>query len=187
MKKRSFIVLFALVLGVILAGCEKKKERGPIDPVGYSYYTWVNQSSHPITFSLEGNFEDPEQPGYSKNGFEVVLGVGEKHEEMRTGFAEVYPPYPGWCDSATVLFHDGVSVEFGWQEYHNEETGYLYFRSLPENYTTRYNPIVEENYDMEEVEKPNGCSLCPGARWTYTFTDDDYEAAVAYGQRTPEE
>lgn len=168
MKKRLFIALFAVILGVVTAGCEKKPKT-IVDWLTYNYYVWVNESNHSITLSVDGWFNT------ARDGFkDLLLKPGEKHEEMIG--SDLYV----WYDwTVAVLFDDGLyGTEFSW---HYDVYGNG--RPLPEDYDVRYNPVVEENYDSEEVKNPNGCRQCAGVRWTYTFTDDDYEAAVAYGAK----
>lgn len=177
MKKRLLpALLFILVTGGVLARCEKPY-KADIDWLTYNYYVWDNESNHSITLSVDGWFNE-------SSGFKnLLLQPGERHEEMVFFDGELSPGV-GW--TVTVLFDDGFyGTEFYWDETIDED-GYFVYRPFPEDYDVRYNPVAEENYLSEEVKNPEGCRQCAGVRWTYTFTDDDYNAAVAYAERTAE-
>ena len=54
--------------------------------------------------------------------------------------------------------------------------------SIPTEYPTApYNPCDEYNYEMGEEYKESGMLQ---RQWTYTFTNADYDAAVARGPMT---
>ena len=169
MTMKKVFLFSAIVVGYIGSmSCDRQQRL--VDRESYNYYVWVNQSSHSVTLSLSGAYlDDADRPGYSKEGFEKIKFLpGAKHAEMGGTSESLDPPGIGW--TMTVQFDDLSAVEFSglWPD--------LY----PAGYDPDFNPTLERNYASEEVEYPEGCEMCPGMRWTYTFTDEDYAAAVEY-------
>lgn len=162
MKKILLFAATALLSIYMLSGCRL----AITDWNTHNYYVWVNNSDHKISLS----FEEYYGTSYRYMFENVILEPGEKHEEI-VSIEGTYPP--GWNWRVTVLFDDGTYV-----------AKYGYGVEKPTNYDWHYDPTLESNYAFEEVKNPEGCRQCPGKRWTYTFTDEDYEAAVAYGPRT---
>jgi hypothetical protein len=161
MKK---IILLALSV-IVLAGCNISI----IDNASVGYYTWINASSHTITLAVEGGYANFESTESDK--LKIILAPNERYNDMKFG---IIPPGVSW-KKMTVLFDDG---EYGWT--------FGYEQPRPENYNRQYDPTLEYNYLSEVVKNPEGCSQCAGNRWTYTFTDADYDAATQYGPRPQE-
>ncbi len=163
MKKKMFLALCALIAG-IFTSC-KDKEIVIVDHNGYGYYHWVNESEHSITLSLEATHVPD---------FEETLAPGDSYSITHLGMGDAIPPGSGDDWRMTVFFDD---------ETHNV----IFERDddvlLPVGYDQKFNPILVQNYRKEIVESPEGCEECLGARWTYTFTDADYDAAIAFAQR----
>lgn len=65
---------------------------------------------------------------------------------------------------------DGVSIVFDDGPY-----GGVFFRT---DKVTAFNPCLECNYTVERSNIDGYIGFC---RWTYTFTNADYDAAVARG------
>ncbi len=177
--KMIFKVLALLLVTGSFAGCPSSVI---IDYSGYSYYVWVNDSDYTITISSsDARLYDPENPSQGKTWFEAELAPGEKCTEIYDMMAGTMPPMV--IPKISVEFDDGTntySVEFS-VEYGRE--GDVYTSTyLPLDYDSDYHLYVEENYVSENVDSPQGCSECVGHRWTYTFTNADYEAAKSYVQ-----
>lgn len=147
------------------------------DYASVSYYVWVNESDHTVSLSVADYiFYNPENPPYGKSGFVATLAPGESHTEKEVAKALIPPVF----DNMTVVFDgngDSRRVEFGLRYEGNKVPPKVY---LPEGYDGKYNPLDERNYDYESVKSPDGCDECGGGRWTYVFTNADYEAAVEY-------
>jgi hypothetical protein len=88
---------------------------------------------------------------------------------------------PILVDTITVLFDGTYSVEFGWQRIETERGSYS-LNPTPTDYERRYNVVDIFGYESKFVT-PEACPMCPGEEWTYTFTNADYEAAVAYNSK----
>lgn len=163
MKKKLCFTLLALCACCVLNSCDPYVEDG----ASYSFYVWRNESVHTITLSLV--VDDPFQSPSGKE-LNFTLVPGGEYDAMRGGNTPPGDYRYNW--RMTVLFDDGTyGAEFD------------YGVEKPLNYNADFDPTLKENYEYEEVENPYDCRLCSGHRWTYTFTDADYEAAVAYGER----
>ncbi|WP_280743992.1 MULTISPECIES: hypothetical protein [unclassified Parabacteroides] len=136
-----------------------------VDYNAYTYVTWVNSSDFKVKLSVIYC------PGYShEDGFETELIPGESHEIMVVGMGGS----SGFCaEKVSVMFDENSGVEFTVQ-YDGHIIPY------PVDYEAGYNLAYNKNYEIEEVKSPEGCSECYGDRWTYTFTNADYEAVVKY-------
>ncbi len=157
------MALCALIMGGNLIGCKDKNTMIATDTPGFSYYVWENETGYPVVLSLE-------TPESYMVGFEnKMLSPGESHMVIEEGF--VSPPTPGYDWVMTVSFGDLDEIRF---------SGGGRTTLVPEGYDHDFNPTLERNYTPEEVESPEGCKQCPGVRWTYTFTDEAYAAAVEY-------
>ena len=140
----------------MLAGCGDNEEGQDMglhgDPPGYSLFIWSNESDHRITMTVTDRFEKKE----------ILPGESLLQEEV--GF--VTPP------SLEGYMIDGVSIVF-------DDGPYGGVFSIPTEYPTApYNPCDEYNYEMGEEYKESGMLQ---RQWTYTFTNADYDAAVARG------
>lgn len=184
MKKIIIPVLCVFVFGESLISCQDNdnnlRHTGG-EPSSYSYYAWINESGHEITLSLSGaRFDDSDRPGYKKEGFEnKVLAPGARFEEKLKEMRAPMPPTPSW--TMTVRFDGQPEIIFR-SEYDGEK-----YIDFPEGYDHDFNPVIEWNYTREHVENPEGNANWEATRWTYTFTDEDYNAAVEYAETIPEE
>ena len=125
----------------------------------------------------EGQDGDP--PGYSlfiwsnESDHRITMTVTDRFEKKEilpgesllqeeVGF--VTPP------SLEGYMIDGVSIVFDDGPY-----GGVFFRT---DKVTAFNPCLECNYTVERSNIDGYIGFC---RWTYTFTNADYDAAVARG------
>lgn len=182
MKTKMIFRLLALLLVTgSFAGCNYSKVI--IDAVGISYHVWVNNSDYTVTVSGPNAYDGDTYPLPGEKNFEVELAPGESYTGIRHGEMGYAPPPYGMFLKISVGFDDGddvYDVEFS-VEYGRE--GDVYTSTyLPLDYDSDYHLYVEENYVSENVDSPQGCSECVGRRWTYTFTNADYEAAKSYVQ-----
>ncbi len=166
----------------LLTGCSKRPCCVIIDAVVVSQYVWINNSSHRII--LTGVV--PEHNGISHERT-LTLAPNEHAEREYAGFGFIYPPQVYSIDRmsagiTTVFFDDGTYSA----TYNHNYSLYGYTGAIPEHYNFDYDLTREENYDFERVETHNDCRECPSGRFTYTFTDADYEAAKLYGPRAAE-
>ncbi len=122
------------------------------DPGGISYFVWVNNSNHKIT--LEGQ--------YPHIRFEIQ--PDEYYERKDGGISNVPSPADIW-NKLTVVFDDEIEVIYSYPMVSLEG------RKSNVNYDIPFNPVWDGNYLQENVKN--------GTRWTYTFTNADYEAAKA--------
>ena len=76
----------------------------------------------------------------------------------------------GTFDGTEGYMIDGVSIVFDDGPY-----GGVFFRT---DKVTAFNPCLECNYTVERSNIDGYIGFC---RWTYTFTNADYDAAVARG------
>ena len=147
-------LLLFAILFFGLCGCDKDNGED-VDPPGIGHFVWVNASDHRITMTVNGQFED-----------EIML-PGERISKTMIGF--IFPPSPR---SYTI---EGMKISF-------DDGSYGGVFSIPTEYPTApYNPCDEYNYEMGEEYKESGMLQ---RQWTYTFTNADYEAAVARGPMT---
>jgi hypothetical protein len=169
MKKILYTSLLALTLAIALIGCQKSDVTDTYPP-SFCYYTWINESNHEITLSTNGLSEDDVR--HFEN---IILPSGEQHEIMLK-YPVMLLSRPGPPHKMTVLFDDRTEIVY-------DLSGSML---PPELYNPDYNPTLTQNYTEEEVKKPEAYLQPTGTRWTYTFTDADYEAAVKYMAGEPE-
>ena len=144
-------LLLFAILFFGLCGCDKDNGED-VDPPGIGHFVWVNASDHRITMTVNGQFED-----------EIML-PGERISKTMIGF--IFPPSPR---SYTI---EGMKISF-------DDGPYGGVFSIPTEYPIApYNPCDEYNYEMGEEYKESGMLQ---RQWTYTFTNADYDAAVARG------
>lgn len=147
-----------LLIAIIICGLYgcEKEDRTDYDGVGIGHYTWINNSTHQITITVIREFEN-----------EIIL-PGESIEKTAKGFIHPYP-----LGSYIVR---GIRIYF-------DEGTYGGAFTVPVEYPTEpYNPCNPESYVKNEFDQDG----LPHCRWTYTFTNADYEAAVARGPMTQE-
>ena len=148
------LLLFA-ILFFGLCGCDKDNGED-VDPPGIGHFVWVNASDHRITMTVNGQFED-----------EIML-PGERISKTMIGFIAL-PPSPD-----LYVMH-GIEIVFDDGPYGGVFTRPMEYPAAP------YNPCDEYNYEMGEEYKESGMLQ---RQWTYTFTNADYDAAVARGPMT---
>ena len=173
-------ILFFGFAMLLLSGCR----HDDIDyyHLHYSYYPWVNNSDHTIELTLSGaelfSGGDPVS-GYKndRDGFEVVLEPGESHIDFYSELDQFMPPFSTHLWKMRVLFDDEYSVEFSYR--FDADNGRAF---LPEGYDANHNLADFANYTDQEVKNPEGCRDCHGTRWTYTFTNNDFEVAKAWAE-----
>ncbi len=158
MKKKKYLLPFTVIL--ILIRC------GYGDPARESYYVWVNKSDHTITFTLDRFDPLPDREDFLPVTDEKTLESNGQIELTGGGMA-YSPPPSDLFDKMTITFHDGTEVVYCRRDYVPPHIDLL---PLPESYNKQYDPTFNSNYVQEDVKN--------GTRWTYTFTNADYEAAV---------
>jgi hypothetical protein len=166
------------------------------DPLPYSAYFWRNNSSHPITLSLQSIellvdtesgkwYPNPDgtvqseataviEPGYSlcSGNVEEWWLIGESVYGIPPGF------FYNWI--ITVSFGsnaENISVTYAGEKFFEPTPGEIDKRfnvTYTENYACVYTPLDWNHVDLDYPY---------GGWWCYTFTDADYEAAKAYCQR----
>ena len=147
-------LFFLIAITFLMAGCSDKDDEN-VDMAGVGHYVWQNESDHRITLTVIGEFEN-----------EIML-PGECISKTMIGF--IFPPSPD-----LYVMH-GVEIVFDDGPY-----GGVFTR--PEVYPAApYNPCDYYNYEVGKEYKENGMLQ---RQWTYTFTNADYDAAVARGPMT---
>ena len=71
----------------------------------------------------------------------------------------------------TLFVESDLGCEFKNVRYYQDDG-----RSYPPNYDAHYDPSIDDNYVFEDL-RANGRQ--PKERWTYVFTNADYDAAEA--------
>ena len=148
------LLLFAILV-FGLCGCDKDNGED-VDPPGIGHFVWVNASDHRITMTVNGQFED-----------EIML-PGERISKTMIGFIAL-PPSPD-----LYVMH-GIEIVFDDGPYGGVFTRPKEYPAAP------YNPCNEKEYVWEDMPVENDLSHWV---WTYTFTNADYDAAVARGPMT---
>jgi hypothetical protein len=144
-------LFFLITIAFLIAGCSDKDDEN-VDMASVGYYVWQNESDHRITLTVIGRFEN-----------EVLL---PKEHISKTMIGFIFPPSPR---SYTI---EGMKISF-------DDGPYGGVFSIPTEYPIApYNPCDEYNYEMGEEYKESGMLQ---RQWTYTFTNADYDAAVARG------
>ncbi len=172
---KKILLLFAGVAA--FGGC---KDLETTDYGGYGFYVWENRSEHTVKISIpEDWFVDYKvEPPHGEIGLKFELAPGERFEAAKdSGYGSPYGP--DYFQKISVLFDDEYGVEFRWKTRDEIDAEYD-FPYFPERYDSRYDLFGRGAYHEERVENPNGCKQCVGIRWTYTFTNGDYYAAVDY-------
>ena len=122
----------------------------------------VNDSDHKITLFVESDLGCE-----FKN--EVIL-PGESFTAMDNGMG-VCPVPSSYIWKMTIIFDDGrLGFTYGVRYYQDDG------RSYPPNYDAHYDPSIDDNYVFEDLR---GYGRQPKERWTYVFTNADYDAAEA--------
>ena len=144
-------LFFLITIAFLIAGCSDKDDEN-VDMASVGHYVWQNESDHRITLTVIGRFEN-----------EVLL---PKEHISKTMIRFIFPPSPR---SYTI---EGMKISF-------DDGSYGGVFSIPTEYPTApYNPCDEYNLEMGEEYKESGMLQ---RQWTYTFTNADYDAAVARG------
>lgn len=155
--------LFLLIVGYALVGCNEKKDDVIIEPVGVGYHIWQNDSDHRINiieyegFTIDGEKLVPDEQAR-------IIQPGESI--VRREFNIAIPPAPHFYNDIELIFDDGPY-------------GGVY--PLSRESVSSYDVWWGYNYEEGELFM-DGTILC--RRWTYTFTNADFDAAVARGPMT---
>ena len=110
-------------------------------------------------------------PGYSlfiwsnESDHRITMTVTDRFEKK-----EILPGDLIYKNFSNIACRDGVSIVFDDGPY-----GGVFFRT---DKVTAFNPCLECNYTVERSNIDGYIGFC---RWTYTFTNADYDAAVARG------
>ena len=151
--------LFLLIVALIAAGCheEEKKSETIVDPMSISLYIWQNDSDHRIRMTIYDKLRD--ETGEWVSGVEEEMLPGESiiRENGGTG----WPPSPNFRQGIKMVFDDGP---------------YGGNFPLPDSFLSQYDISHENNFKRQ---RDDGIT-----KWTYTFTNADYDAAVARGPMT---
>lgn len=155
MKKYLFLLVVVLVIG----GCQKEEEKFEpiVDRASISHYIWQNDSDHRIKMTIYDEFYD--EAGERLSGVEEEMLPGESIIRERGMIG--WPPSPEFRRGIKMVFDDGP---------------YGGNFPLSKNFVLPYD-ITQETYFKREIEDDI-------VKWTYTFTNADYDAAVARGPMT---
>jgi hypothetical protein len=171
---RTTVILLCLLVGSCLAGCKDDKDEVEVivDPPAFCYVTWKNNSEHEVLVSVvldgDNHFHNPD----TNRGFKIGLMPGGNFTAMTAGMGLPYTPF---LFDVSVLFDETYGVKFWIQSEGNKVT------FQPSDYEKRYHLTSYDNYTYETGVSPHGIpAYAAGTQWTYTFTNADYEAAVAY-------
>jgi hypothetical protein len=138
-----------------------------VDDAGYGYFTWVNDSEHEIALTVP---HYPYLEGHNAFEDEVVPPGGRFEMEVDGFVASPVPMQLAW--NMTVSF-DGGAHEITYELGNMNDI-------IPEDvYDSDCDPTRNENYVREDLNRYSPART----KWTYTFTNADYNAAVAYGRR----
>ena len=148
-------LFFLITIAFLIAGCSDKDDEN-VDMASVGYYVWQNESDHRITLTVIGRFEN-----------EVLLPK-ERISKTMIGFIAL-PPSPD-----LYVMH-GIEIVFDDGPYGGVFTRPKEYPAAP------YNPCNEKEYVWEDMPVENDLSHWV---WTYTFTNADYDAAVARGPMT---
>ena len=152
MKKILFCILATLPLAYCMTGCSNETDFG-----GFSYFIWANDSDHRITLSVAREYGEL----VIEN---EIIEPGESFESEKVDGGMADCPSPSdYIRYMTVAFEDGIEALY--------VTGILPPRDSD---YSKQDPTIDWNYE-EEVT----VSHAVRTRWTYTFTNADYDAAVA--------
>lgn len=154
-----------LLLIVFCVGC-KNDECTIVDYNSYNYGVWLNDSDHTIRMLDTSVYPDER--------LNVEIAPGEEHIVMDIGMASTI--FPG-SSKMTVLFDGEYEVTF-YSVYAEDETT----QNLPVEYEEGFRLNLPDSYSKEVVKNPEGCSQCAGRRWTYVFTNADYDEAVEFNR-----
>ena len=153
MKRLLFGILATLPLAYCMTGCSNDTDYG-----GFSYFIWANDSDHRITLSVAREYGEL----VIEN---EIIEPGESFESERVDGAIAYcPPPSSYIRYVEVVFEDATKAIYikGYQPPRDSD------------YYSRQDSTIDWNYE-EEVT----ASHAVRTRWTYTFTNADYDAAVA--------
>lgn len=153
MKRLLFGILATLPLAYCMTGCSNDTDYG-----GFSYFIWANDSDHRITLSVAREYGEL----VIEN---EIIEPGESFESERVDGAIAYcPPPSSYIRYVEVVFEDGTKAIYikGYQPPRDSD------------YYSRQDPTIDWNYEKEVT-----VSHAVRTRWTYTFTNADYDAAVA--------
>lgn len=148
-------LFFLIAIAFLMAGCSDKDDEN-VDMASVGHYVWQNESDHRITLTVIGRFEN-----------EVLLPK-ERISKTMIGFIAL-PPSPD-----LYVMH-GIEIVFDDGPYGGVFTRPKEYPAAP------YNPCNEKEYVWEDMPVENDLSHWV---WTYTFTNADYDAAVARGPMT---
>ena len=152
MKRLLFGILATLPLAYCMTGCSNDTDYG-----GFSYFIWANDSDHRITLSVAREYGEL----VIEN---EIIEPGESFESERVDGAIAYcQPPSSYIRYVEVVFEDGTKAIYikGYQPPRDSD------------YYSRQDSTIDWNYE-EEVT----ASHAVRTRWTYTFTNADYDAAV---------
>ena len=148
--------LFILVVVLILVGCQKedKKLETEGDPLLYSHYIWQNDSDHRIRMTIYDKLWN--EAGEWISGIEEEMLPGECIFREKSDIG--WPPSPKFRKGIKMVFDDGP---------------YGGNFPLSDSFVLPYD-ITQEKYFKRQREGDI-------TKWIYTFTNADYDAAVARG------
>lgn len=144
-----------LLLTCSLTACDDKKV-GPWEAYTITQFIWVNKSDHQITINLASYWNE---------------------SAVKTDILEPGDSFCDWADDFTpfhfgTFLRNGITIVFDEGPYGGAYNAY-WERDDPQ-------PSLRDEtlYEHEEYEGEYGIFY---SIWTYTFTNADYDAAVARG------
>ncbi len=150
MKKIAYILLGAVLLSV---ACNRDE-----DYTAIGYYVWKNESDHTITLSSKRYRPAVGLPIINFDNKTLKPGKSLQEEYKVTG-AGLIPPPSKFSNEMIVIYDDTLKMTYQAPPYE--------MRSPSPEHDKKLDPTIDTNYVEEDVED--------GIRYTYTFTNDDYE------------
>ena len=161
MKKLFYLI--PIILVCCFSGCDKEEPKKSIilgDKSAVGRYIWENKSDHTITVSVFNEFENE------------LLSPGEKIVKEKDNLGTTIISFHFYTRKGmSIIFDDGP---YG---------GIFNASSASEDPLP--SPRDQQNCEYEEIKPSDpGVYYSRIGIWTYTFTNADYDAAVARGPMT---
>ncbi len=150
MKKSIFLLLVTMA---VFCSCDPDRHT-ITDYKSTTYIVWANDSDHKITLS---NISAVGVLDFEKE----TIFSGESFQKVTVRMGGVLHPQ---SYEMIVVFDDDIKVIYRDSDIPVEH------QEIGATYVWEYNPVEEENYKFEELGDH-------AYRYTYTFTNTDYEAA----------
>lgn len=165
MKTRTPILLALL----LCASCKKEEPSIPsVDCGGFSEYVWENVSDRPIQVTITSEV--------FRSGRELLfnLAPGDRQETGCEGGIAHSPFHFGYSTFSVNFYESGIQGVY-------EGMWLRDSYKKPKGYDPKCDPTDRDAYFVEPVDPEVG-KECFGMRYTYRFTEGDYQAAKAMSE-----